>query len=382
MGRTVVVAFVVAVQLAAAACTSSSPGGASSEPSPTPTAEPTPIAPELEVRFLGVGGFYLRVGDDAVLTAPFFTNPSMAEVTVGSVSSNHALVDQFLGEIPKTKAILSGHAHYDHLLDVPYAWTKTNGATIYGNRSAKHLLAGYAPDDQLAEGCPASPSDAAWSRVPREKVVALDDPMNDVVDWRSCAGVESCGTTHTGEGAWVAVPESHVRIRALCSKHPDQIFIVHFGEGCMAEDECKPLTRMSDWKEGNTLAFLVDFLDPETGAPRFRVYYQDAPFDAPVSHPHPELLAEKRVDLAIVNGGNYEQVDDHPQPILGALDPRFAILGHWEDFFRTQDQPLQPLPFLSTELLDARMAEALPAAPGETRHWIPEPGDQLALKSE
>jgi len=356
-----------------------SPVVESPAPSPEPTAEP--VKRELSVKFLGVAGFQLTVGDDAVLTAPLFTNPSMVDVTIGTIASRHDLVDAFLGDVSNTKAILSGHAHYDHLLDVPYVWTQTEGATIYGNTSAKHLLAGHAPDP--APGCAAPPANAPWAIVPRENVIALDDPANDVVDYRMCAGLETCSGTPSSEGAWVQVPNSHVRIRALCSSHPDQLLVVHFGEGCVDADVCSPPNRAPDWKEGSTLAFLVDFLHPVTGQPEFRVYYQDAPFDAPISHTHPELLAEKAVDLAIVNGGNYEQVPDHPAPILNAMQPRFAILGHWENFFRPQDQPIEPLPMLNTEELMARMNDAMPVAPGgPTRHWLPLPGDVHVFASE
>lgn len=157
---------------------------------------------------------------------------------------------------------------------------------------------------------------------------------------------------------------------------------MHFGEGCVESDACAPPASAADWKEGRTLAFLIDFLDPATGAPEFRVYFQDAPAVAPVSHPHAELLAEKAVDLAIVNGGNYEQVPDHPKPILATLTPRYALLAHWEDFFRTQDEPIVPLPFLDTAELATRMEEALPPDGGEPRFWIPEPGTELRFARE
>lgn len=350
---------------------------ASSSPTPTPTATPTPF-PKLQVRFLGVGGFRFQVGDDAILTAPLFTNPSMVDVTVGQIATDPARVDAFLGDVSGVKAIVSGHAHYDHLMDVPYVWTQTAGAMIYGNSSAKHLLAGFAPD--ASAGCAANPPDASWARVPRENVFAFDDPANDVVDYRMCEGMETCTGPHTGAGAWVAVPGSHVRIRALCSNHPDQFLNIHFAPGCVDADLCSPATAAGDWKEGLTLAYLIDFLDPASGAPAYRIYYQDAPYVAPIGQPHPDLLAEKAVDLAIVNGGNWEAVPDHPKPILGALQPRYAIVGHWEDFFRPQDQPIQPLPFLDTTEILSRMQEVLPAGPGDpVRSWIPDPQTDWAF---
>ncbi len=209
---------------------------------------------------------------------------------------------------------------------------------------------------------------------------ALSDPTDDVVDYRMCPSLPPCVGARQGEGRWVEIPDSHMRVRALCSSHPDQFAGIHFGEGCVEEDPCSPPTDAPDWKEGLTLAFLIDFLDPETGSPAFRVYYQDAPAEAPVSHPHPELLTEKAVDLAIVNGGNYEAVAGHPAGILAALEPRYAVVGHWEDFFRPQDEPIEPLPFLDKEEIRARLADALPGEP--PRYWIPDPGTELTFSRE
>ncbi len=114
-------------------------------PTPEPTGTPDAASP-MRVRFLGVGGFQLTVGDDELLTAPLFTNPSMLDVTLGVVKTDPVRVDTFLGDVSRSKAILSGHAHYDHLMDVPYVWTETAGAFVYTNRSGRHLLAGFAPD--------------------------------------------------------------------------------------------------------------------------------------------------------------------------------------------------------------------------------------------
>ena len=283
----------------------------------------------LEVRFLGVGGFALRHGDDLVLTAPLYSNPDVLAVQFGSIAPDPARIDAFLDPtfVQDAAAILSGHAHYDHLLDVPYVWTKTDHALVLGNADAAKLLD--------AEGMPA------------EAIVALDDPELAWVDSRNCPDPDPCtGLPAGNEGAWLELPQSHVRVRALCSSHPAQVFgVIHFGEGCVDGEPTEPPPSAGDWKEGQTLAYLIDFLDPDSGAPIFRVYAQDAPTDAPIGHPVPELLDEKRVDLALLNVGSWESVTDHPGAIISAMQPRYVIGGHWEDFFRPQDQPLMEIPF-------------------------------------
>jgi hypothetical protein len=255
-------------------------------------------------------------------------------------------IDAFLDPtfVEDAAAILSGHAHYDHLLDVPYVWGKTDHALVLGNTSVAALMA--------AAG------------VPDEAVVALDDPELAWVDTRNCPDADACSGLPAGnEGAWLELPRSNVRVRALCSSHPAQILgVIHFGEGCVdGAPEMLP-TAAGDWKEGATLAYLIDFLDPRTGEPVFRVYAQDAPTDAPIGHPPAELLDDKRVDVALLNVGAWENVDDHPTQIITAMHPRYIIGGHWEDFFRTQDLPLMPLPFSAPpEDFDAAAIAALGA---------------------
>ncbi|HWB79872.1 MAG TPA: hypothetical protein VG755_33135 [Nannocystaceae bacterium] len=301
-----------------AAASESSSSGGDVEPGET-----------LEVRFLGVGGFALRHGEDLVLTAPLYSNPGVLEVQFGSIAPDPARIDAFLDPmfVQDAAAILSGHAHYDHLLDVPYVWSKTDHALVLANADAAKLLE--------AEGMPA------------DAIVALDDPELAWVDSRNCPDPDPCtGLPAGNEGAWLELPQSHVRVRALCSSHPAQVFgVIHFGEGCVDGEPTEPPPSAGDWKEGQTLAYLIDFLDPRSGAPIFRVYAQDAPTDAPIGHPVPELLDEKRVDLALLNVGSWENVTDHPGAIISAMQPRYVIGGHWEDFFRPQDEPLMEIPF-------------------------------------
>jgi L-ascorbate metabolism protein UlaG (beta-lactamase superfamily) len=324
----------------------------------------------LEIQFLGVGGYLIRVGEDAVLTPPMYTNPDFFATTLGDIASDPALVAAFTEgvDLSAVRAIFVGHAHYDHLLDAPTLWPQTNDALFYGNASMRHILAAYAPD--RAPDC--DPADAPEIVIPRDRVVEIAD-----VDQRMCRD------QGTGEGAWNTVPGTNVRFRALCSAHPDQIGPIHFAPGDVEQDQCTPPAAADDWSEGPTLAFLIDFLD-DAGAPVHRVYYQDAPTDLPYGMPHPSLLAEHRVDVALLNVGSYDAVADHPAASLRLLAPRYAIGGHWEDFFRTQDQPLMPILGHDVDAyaamaegalsLDPELPAIVDGAATEKREWVPAPG--------
>lgn len=330
----------------AASDTPASNAPAPSSPAPSSSSAsagaPAPADPMLKVKFLGVGGFMMEYGGDSILTAPLFTRPTMFEVTAGLVDSDPLGVDKHLpaSSLTNLRAVISGHAHYDHLLDVPTVLDRAPAAMLYGNRSARNLLASFAPDRSAK--C-TGPKKAPYS-IARSRVVALDDAASSVVDYRACPTLKPDGAPL--EGTWVSVPGSHVRLLAMCSTHPDQVGPYHYAEGHVDEEPCNPPQRMDAWKEGTTLSFLVDFLDPKTNEPLYRVYYQDSPTDVPTGLPPDVVLAGKRVDLALLCVGASNDTEDAPAPTVSALSPRYVIGGHWEDFFESADDTPSPIAFL------------------------------------
>lgn len=349
---------------------SSTDPGSSGAPAPSSSSTgdtPAPAPPGLKVKFLGVGGFMMEYGGDAVLSAPLFTRPSMFEVTAGFVDSDPLGVDAHLpaSSLTNLRAVISGHAHYDHLLDVPTVLDRAKTATLYGNVSARNLLASYAPDRAAkCTGTKKAPYDIARSRI-----IALDDPANSVVDYRSCPQLKPEGAPL--EGKWVPVPGSNVRLLAMCSTHPDQVGPYHYAEGHVEEEQCNPPQRMDAWKEGNTLSFLVDWLDPQTNEPVYRVYYQDAPTDLPTGLPPDVVLTGKRVDLALLCVGSSDSTTNAPGPTISALNPRYVIGGHWEDFFKPADEkPPSPITFLDVPAWSKRGRDAVALAAPEPKELV------------
>lgn len=337
----------------------------------------------LEVRFLGVQGFLLRHGDDAVLTAPLFTRASVVDVSVGRVTADERAIAAGLAPLPlaDVSAVVSGHAHYDHLMDVPHTLRRAPRARVYANLTAAHMLAALAPDRPAT--CDAAVSTPS---LPRDRVVALDDPAMGAVDYRNCPAQRPAGAAL--DGRWVSVPDSRVRIRPLCSMHPDQVWVFHFGAGAVATDQCSLPERAGDWLEGSTLAFLIDFLD-DSGRPAFRVYYQDAPTDGPIGYVPDDVLAEKRIDVALLCVGSYDAVRNQPTETIAALRPRFALSGHWEDFFVPASMAPRPIPFLDLGTYTRRAEAALPPpadAPltvddrtANVRHVVAQPGSRFVV---
>ena len=317
----------------------------------------------VQVRFLGVGGFLIRRGQDVVLTAPLYTNPKKTELG-GVVEPNTDLIEKFHPASEDVSAIFVGHAHYDHLMDVPYVWEDTSDAMIYGNVSTKNILSGYSQSAAVPAGTPV---------IPANKVRALNSTSDNVIDYRMCLDREAFGdddATQTAlAGSWVQVPNARVRFRALCSEHPPQIAgMVHLWPGGVLRPRFRPPDMAVNYQEGETHAYLIDFMNEEGTASEFRIYYQDAPTSAPVGQVHPSITGEKRVDLALLCVGNFFDVPNtNPTHIVENTNPRFVILGHWESFFRPQDEKLKGLP------LAGKVVKAVQKAAPEAEVYLPAP---------
>ena len=311
------------------------------------TSEPADPS-RVQVRFLGVGGFAIRRGPDVVMTAPLYSSPSPLDFG-HDVEPNRAVLDQYFArhelarEMADLRAILVGHGHYDHLMDVPYFLDKAPGARVYGSLTTRRILAGYGGDTA-------------------SRVVALNGSEDSYADFTHCfsPGLPGCEISPGAPGRWmdVAGTEGRVRVLALCSCHPPQVLhAIKFWPGCQAADLPRPPRRVEDYVEGEVFAYLVDFM--ENGRPAFRVYYQDAPVARPMGWVREEVIAERPVDLALLCVGNFDAVDRPEEIVFANLRAEQVVLHHWEDFFDPEHRRLAPIPGCDVEgFRDAVVREA------------------------
>ncbi len=313
----------------------------------------------LRIQTLGVQGFVLTYGGESVMTAPLFTRQNGVDVALNApITPDLAGIDAGLAHVDMSlvRAIVTGHAHYDHLMDVIHIMsTMSPTSLLYANRTARHVFAAVAPDRSASCTTP-----APTETVDRARVIALDDPLASHVDYTNCPDQRPTGAPIAG--SWVMVPGSHVRLMPVCTVHPAQIGTMHFAPGSIDTDQCDVPAAASGWLEGQTLSYVIDFLDT-AGAPVFRIYYQDAPATRPIGEVPAAILAEHRVDLSILCVGSNDAVDNQPTDIIANLNPRFALSGHWENFFVPRSAPLQPLPTLNLGRFLTRAEAALSAPP-------------------
>ncbi len=310
------------------------PVGAGGQEPPSP-----PFPEEAAFTYLGAGGWLIRVGDVSLLTAPFFSNPGLVEVGIGRLATDTAAVDRFLPPVEDVPAILVGHAHYDHLMDVPYvARTKAPAARVYGSTTAVNLLRG---DRELDP----------------ERLVGVTDAELG---------------THEAPGRWFETDDGRLRFMPLRSEHAPHLLGIRLFHGEEAAPRRTLPARATDWLDGPTLAWLIDFMGPD-GEILLRVHYQDAASRPPLGFPPPD---GREVDVVILCVAGSEEARGYPEALLEVVEPQLALLGHWEDFFRPLSAPVRPVPGTDVGAFEERVADHLPSG-GVLRR--PAPGEEVRI---
>jgi L-ascorbate metabolism protein UlaG (beta-lactamase superfamily) len=224
------------------------------------------------------------------------------------------------------QAILVGHSHYDHLMDVPLlARQFARHARIYGTLTTKRTLMG---DSSLR-----SHSERIDSLYPSDSVIGTA--------WRA--------------GQWFYTRTRHMRFMAVRSSHARNWWFVTLAP-CHEHHDRRSLPRTAwGWCVGEPVSYLIDVLD-DAGKPLLRIFYQDAA-SQPIDVVLPPFVGvdAHAIDVAIVCAGNFKKVDSYPTFLLAALRPRYVIVAHWEDFFHDPGEAATPVRLTDTRELAARL---------------------------
>jgi hypothetical protein len=304
----------------------------------------------ISITYLGVAGLLIEHQGHVLLTAPFFSNPSLSMVmprltrllrSTPRVSADTQAIDKLLPRsADRATAILVGHGHYDHLMDVPYIATRrATTSRIYGGPSVRHMLMG----------------DSALRSNGGQRVVVISAPA---------AG------RRERQGVWYYTEDSAYRFMALIAGHAPTFRewrrSYTFTAGSVDVDLDSLPHTAAEWKLGEPYAFLIDVLAAGTREPVFRIYFQDAPSEPPLGFPPSELLAERAVDVAVLCAATSSNVSNTPDSLLAVLKPRQVIVAHWEDFFRSQTLPSHLSPATDLDSFRESLGKSLPRSAG----WV------------
>jgi L-ascorbate metabolism protein UlaG (beta-lactamase superfamily) len=90
---------------------------------------------DVRVRWLGTAGFAVEHAGHTVLIDPYVTRASLARCVLTPLRPDRGAIRR---HTPHADAIVVGHTHFDHALDVPDI-ARLTGARVFGSRSAATL---------------------------------------------------------------------------------------------------------------------------------------------------------------------------------------------------------------------------------------------------
>lgn len=303
---------------------------------------PAPVV----LTYLGVGGWLVETPGTRILTAPLFSNPSIwrtgfAPIAADTVAIGRGL-DRFgAGRLDDVTAILSGHAHYDHLMDVPWiAARRAPGAVIYTNATGVHTLAPAARRLGLAP----------------DRIVDLGPDAAD----------------REGGGRWLGLGPD-LRLLPLRSSHAPHFAGLELYDGRRSRDLREEPRAADEWLGGEAVAFLLEVLDG-SGQPALRLYIQDAVAEEPFGFV-PE--GTDSVDVAVIVPASFAEAEWHPEAVLSSTRARHVLLGHWEDFFQPPSADPDPVPGTALGEFVRRLRRFLD---GDDGRWtLPVPGTRVEI---
>ncbi len=260
--------------------------------------ESAPVATPLRVSFLGVATLLFDDGETAILTDGFFSRPTRMQSFLGKVEPDLDAITRGLaragitlkdqppapGRSGKVAAVIPLHSHYDHAMDAPEVAIRT-GALLLGSESTANVGRGWG----LAE---------TQIRVP-----TLGQPMQFG--------------------------------RFTITLYPAQHAPTGFTGGVIAQP-LKPPVRASEYKEGQSYAMLVQHGGRSvlvTGSAGFV----------------PDALKGVKADVVLLGIGTMGQRTDahrgdYWREVVQTTGAKRVIPIHWDDFWLSADQPMQPLP--------------------------------------
>jgi L-ascorbate metabolism protein UlaG (beta-lactamase superfamily) len=253
------------------------------------------------VTWLGTAGFSIEHAGHVLLVDPYLTRASLLRCATGPLRTDAAAVAKLT---PKADAIVAGHTHFDHVLDVP-AIARATGAKVFGSTSCVRL-------------CRAS-------GVEETKVVDVEAKVRG-----------EPVRAEVGPFELRFVPSVHSRFALGRVPFP----------GDIADCESVPLWT-HQYKCG--AVFGVDVR--VAGRRIYHLGSADLVDGAP----------EAGVDLLLMCVAGWTTTERFAPRVMSALRPGAVLLSHWDDFFSPMDRGARALPAMQMPRLVDRLVALEPS---------------------
>jgi L-ascorbate metabolism protein UlaG (beta-lactamase superfamily) len=244
-----------------------------------PAARTLALPAGLEIEWLGVAGYRLSYEGQTIYIDPYVSRASFRSFLRGGVAhSDGDAVTRWLRPRGELIGVLVGHTHFDHAVDVP-ALCERHGCRAYGSSSLLALMRLYGRAEQAVEVTP-------------HEIIELG-PFR----------VTFVPSVHSKLLLGYAVPSDgeltcdHLDALSPGAYRCGQVWGIHI-----------EVAGMSFYHQGS-----ANLLDGE------------------IRHRHVDVF------LAGIAGRRFTR--GYWSRILRALQPRVVVASHFDDFFRTLDQP-------------------------------------------
>lgn len=248
----------------------------------------------LRVSFVGVSTLLFDDGETAWMTDGFFSRPGKLAMLFSKLEPDRAEIDRALQrlKVKRLAAVVPVHSHYDHAMDSPIVAERT-GALLVGSASTLHIGRGLG----LAE-----------------------DRMREV---------KPGDTLQLGR----------FRLRFIESRHSPTLWTAADAPSEDITETLKPPAHASAYKEGTVWSLLV-----EHDSGRSILVQGSAGFV-------PGALQGRHADVVFLGVGtlgkkNTAYREAYWRESVQAVGARRVVPIHWDDFWRTLDEPLQAMPLL------------------------------------
>lgn len=260
---------------------------------------------ELSIKYFGIGCTQISYKGKSVFTDPAISNPSLFNVVAGKLKTDEALIDLLNPNLDDVQFTIVGHAHYDHLMDLPYLSKNylPNNSKIIGSKTAQNLLHA--------------------ANIPQQFIDAAQNSANE-----------------NSLGNWIYSEDKSIRILPIKANHLPQIAnLISLASGSVEQPMKNIPERAKDWLAGLTYNYLIDFLGTENSIEK-RVFFQSSTDNGSSGMVDQSYLAEHQIDLAMIAGGiNSDDLISNDENLLAEK----YLLIHWENFFRSKLLEAKPM---------------------------------------
>lgn len=247
---------------------------------------PPTAKPGLTVRFLGTTSLLLQDGDFTILSDGFVSRPGLLRVLLRKIEPDEERVRSVLEclNVSEIDAVFTNHSHYDHAMDAP-VFARMTGAQLIGSKSTVNVGRG--------QGLP-------------------EHRMGTVQDG---------DTVRIGNFLLTFIESTH----SPNDREPGTI-----------DRPLVPPARKSAWKTGTVWSVLILHRGSNI------LIHGSAGFKR-------GALKGRSADVVYLGIAELAKqseaaVDDYWNEVVRATGARRVFLVHWDDFFRSINEPLQPLP--------------------------------------